>query len=57
MEICVIINWISKKYIRELNKNGSTLACLYAGWGKTFLAIWLITQISKTLIIVIQKIY
>jgi len=45
---------VANKILEELNKNGSTLACLYTGWGKTFLAIWLITQISKKTLIIVH---
>lgn len=43
----------ANKILNELKNEGSTLASLYTGWGKTFLALWLITQLKrKTLIIV-----
>ena len=43
----------ANKILHELKKEGSTLASLYTGWGKTFLALWLISQLKrKTLIIV-----
>ncbi len=44
---------IANQIFNELKKNGSGLASLYTGWGKTFLAIWLIYKLGiKTLIIV-----
>ena len=45
---------IANKILNELNNNSSTLASLYTGWGKTFLALWLIYKLGKKTLIVVH---
>lgn len=42
------------KILNEISKNGSTLACLYTGWGKTFLALWVIYKLKKKTLIIVH---
>lgn len=44
----------ANKILKEIIENGSTLASLYTGWGKTFLALWLIYKIHKKTLIVVH---
>jgi len=45
---------ICNKILKHLNVNGSGLASLYTGWGKTCASLWILSQLGKKTLIIVH---